>query len=352
MTRFGIIGCGSAAVPVCEAIAASDLTSLAMVHDINDALARDLGERYGVPHTTRLQDLLGSPDVDAVYIAVPHHLLAALARQALEANKHALVEKPLALTPGEVDDLIALAEAKRRALGVFYEMRYASGFALARQMVQGGAIGEVRGVQVSILIDKPQSYWHAGYSGRSVNAWRSERARAGGGVTIMNASHFLDALWYVTGLELVRVQGEIGSLFAAVEVEDTAAAALTLSNGTRGTLFAGAHIAGARASEGFALFGTRGTLRVPDPYVQGPLEAFLREPWQKLEAGTWHSLTPPKTDVYARAVADFAAAAEQGLPAPINGHDARRVLAAVLALYQSAAEQQPITLPREEVSYA
>src|SRR4051794_25049838 len=107
--RFGIVGCGTAAVPICQAIANLPETELVRVQDLNVDMARDLGERYGVPYTTDLNELLGDPSVDALYIAVPHYLLAGLTKRALQANKHALVEKPVALTVTDLDELIALA---------------------------------------------------------------------------------------------------------------------------------------------------------------------------------------------------------------------------------------------------
>lgn len=352
-TRFGIIGCGSAALPVCQAIAQSSLARLVRVHDINAALARDLGERYRVPHTTNLDEVLNDSEIDAVYVAVPHHLLAALARQALHAGKHALVEKPMALTLHEVDDLSAWAQDHDLTLGVFYEMRYAPGFDAAREIVQAGALGSILGARIQTLIDKPMAYWQAGYSGRSVNGWRGERARAGGGVLLMNTSHLFDALWYVTRLNVVRVAGEIGTLSANVQVEDTAAAALRFENGAVAVVFSGAHIAGAqRGDESFEIFGARGALRVPDPYASDPLQIFLREPWRDLSANVWHTIPLPPTDVFRRAIDDFARAVQEHASAPIGAADARRVLQIILALYRSAQEKCFVEISTEEALYA
>src|SRR5262245_8784553 len=100
-TRFGIIGCGSAAIPVAEAIATSRLTALSRVYDLDPVLAHDLGTRYQATCASCLDELLHAQDIDAVYIAVPHDQLAPLGRQALLAGKHALIEKPFALTLGE-----------------------------------------------------------------------------------------------------------------------------------------------------------------------------------------------------------------------------------------------------------
>src|SRR5215204_652669 len=91
--RFGIVGCGSASIPVCEAIVASTLTELAAVYDVNSDLANDLSRRFHIPAIATLDQLLANQNVDAVYIAVPHHLLAPLTQQTLEAGKHTLTEK-------------------------------------------------------------------------------------------------------------------------------------------------------------------------------------------------------------------------------------------------------------------
>jgi predicted dehydrogenase len=341
---FGIIGCGNAAVPVADALASSALTRLAMAHDIDLGLARDLGERYQTPFTDNFEALLANPDVQAVYIGVPHDLLAPLARRALEAGKHALVEKPMALSLAEADDLIALAEARHLALGVFYELRYASAFVLGRELIQSGALGRLLGVRIQTVIDKSASYWTSGWGGRSVNPWRGQKRRAGGGVVLMNTSHQLDAVAFLTGLEVASLSAEVATLVAPVEVEDLASATLRYHSGALGSLFAGAHLAGAGESERIDIYGTEGQLRLPDPYREGTLSFFLRREWGNFPAGVWIDQPAPAAPVYLRAVEDFARAVQQGRPAPIGGRDARRVLSIVLAIYRSALEKRVIEL--------
>src|SRR6266508_4442213 len=158
--RFGIIGCGGAALPVAEAIFTSQMTALKRVYDIDLALARDLGERYDADCATSVDELLADPMVDAVYIAVPHD---------------------------------------RLALRVFYELRYATPFIQARELIHTGAIGRIIGVRIQTLIDKPTTYWQAGLSGRAASPWRGQAARAGGGVVLMNTSYQLDAIRAITG---------------------------------------------------------------------------------------------------------------------------------------------------------
>lgn len=342
--RFGIVGCGSASIPVCEALLASPLTELAAVHDVNDDLAEDLHRRFHVQKMKTLDELLASTNVDAVYIAVPHYLLASLTHRALQAGKHALTEKPLGISLEEVDALIALAAERSLSLGVFFEMRYAPAHALARALVQTGAIGRIIGVQIQTLIDKPPTYWQSGYSGRSVNPWRGIKAQAGGGVLLMNTSHLLDALMYVAGLRVTGVSGEVGTLVADVEVEDLVSATLRFDNGAIGSLLAGAHIHGAEQDERIHLYGTEGQIRLPDPYGPGPLQIYLKRDRGEYAANRWHSIGMEPVSVYRRAVEEFAEAVLQQQCVPIDAYAAREVLAVVLAIYRSASEKQTITM--------
>lgn len=342
--RFGIVGCGTASIPVCEAIVASPLTELAAVYDVNEGLANDLGQRFHVPAAETLNDLLRNPTVNVVYIAVPHYLLTPLTGQALEAGKHALTEKPLAISLQEVDGLIELANKQQLALGVFYEMRYASAHATARDLIQAGAIGNLVSVQIQTLIDKPLTYWQSGYTGRSVDPWRGIKAQAGGGVVLMNTSHLLDALLFITGLTITSVSGEIGNLVSNVEVEDMAAATLRFDNGAIGSLIAGAHIPGAQNDELCVIYGTEGQVCLPDPYGSDPLQVYLKRAWGDLTAGQWHSIFAEPVPVYQMAIEDFARAVQSEGCVPIDAHTARQVLAVVLAIYQSAAEKRTIAI--------
>jgi len=342
--RFGIIGCGTASIPVCEAIVASPLTELAAVYDVNEVLANDLGQRFHVPVADTLNTLLSNAAVDAVYIAVPHYLLAPLTGQILESGKHALTEKPLAISLEEVDKLIELSNKQQLALGVFYEMRYTSAHATARELVQVGSIGNIVGVQIQTLIDKPLTYWQSGYRSRSVDPWRGIKAQAGGGVVLMNTSHLLEALIYITGLTITSVSAEVGNLISGVEVEDMAVATLRFDNGAIGSLIAGAHIPGAQDEECCFIYGTHGQIRLPDPYGSDPLQVYLKQAWNDLPAGQWHSIPTEPVPVYQQAVEDFARAVQSGGCVPIDAHTARQVLAVVLAIYQSAAEKQTIVI--------
>jgi predicted dehydrogenase len=223
-------------------------------------------------------------------------------------------------------------------------MRYAPAHALARELIQTDAIGTIIGIQIQTLIDKALMYWQSGYAGRSTNPWRGIKAQAGGGVVLMNTSHLLDALFYITGLNVTHVSAQLGTLVADVEVEDLAAATLRFNNGAIGSLMAGAHISGARHDEYCSIYGTQGQIRLPDPYGSGPLRVYLKQAWRDFTAEHWHSIPTESAPVYQQAIEGFAQAVQSAGRLPIDAQDARQVLAVVLAIYQSAAEQRTITI--------
>ena len=342
--RFGIIGCGAASVPVCEAISMSETAELTALYDLNRQMADDLSERFQAPVLNSLDELLTNQTVDVAYVAVPHYLLAPITQQALNAGKHVLTEKPLAISLEEVDALIELASSRKLTLGVFYEMRYAPAHRKAREFIRAGAIGKIVGIRIQTLIDKPLHYWQSGYAGRSINPWRGIKAQAGGGVVLMNTSHLLDALAYVTDLHVTNVSAEIGTLTADVEVEDFAAATLRFDNGAIGSLIAGAHISGAHDDEYCCIYGTDGQIRLPDPYVSNPMQMYLKSTWRDYAAGHWYNVSHKPVPVYQRAVEDFVQAVQAEEYAPIHGQDARYVLSVVLAMYRSAAEKNMISI--------
>ena len=342
--RFGVVGCGSASVPVCEAITTSSFAELTAVYDVNHTLAADLSQRFYVSAMETFEELLSNALVDVIYVAVPHYLLAPLTRQVLRAGKHALTEKPLGISLQEIDELIKTATERKLSLGVFYEMRYAPAHALAREFVQAGAIGNIIGVQIQTLIDKPPTYWQSGYSGRSTNPWRSIKAQAGGGVVLMNTSHLLDALFYVTRLTVTSVCAETATLVADVEVEDIAAATLRFDNGAVGSLISGAHISGANNDEYCSIYGTQGQIRLPDPYGSDPLRIYLKQPYHELASEQWHSISLEPVSVYQRAIDEYARAVQSGSCTPIDANAARQVLSVVLGIYRSAVEKRSIPM--------
>jgi len=324
-TGWGIIGCGWAAGDMCRAIAALGEARIEAVFDRVDERAAEFSRTYGARQCESIDELLADRDVGIAYIALPHHLLAPTAERALSAGKHVLVEKPMGLHPTAIHSLEQLAAERGLAAAPVFELRAQPIFAEARRLVGDGAIGPVRAVRIRTLIDKPQSYWAA-------SSWRARHSEAGGGVVMMNAIHQLDLVRFITGLDIVSIAGEVDTLYADVDVEDSAAAVFRLSGGALGSLVAAAHSPGASAGERIEIDGELGRIDLPDPFGEdaGRLRIFLRGRWSEVEA--------PAGDSYVTYLNAFVAALSGSGQPLATAADAAAVVAVVDALYRAGRE--------------
>jgi UDP-N-acetyl-2-amino-2-deoxyglucuronate dehydrogenase len=339
---LGIIGCGGAAADVARAVVSVPGVAVTGVCCRDLAAAEALAGPLGATGYATLDGMLAAAAVDAVYVAVPHDLLAPLAAQVLDAGRHVLVEKPAALSLDALDGLAELAARQRRTLGVFYEMRFAPVVLEAARLVRDGAIGRITAVRIRTIIDKPFDYWSVGLSGRSINPWRGQSARAGGGVVLMNSSHQLDIVAAITGLSVRRVFGIRATNVPGIDVEDTAAGVLSYSDGAVGSLVAGAHVPGATDGETIEIDGDAGQV-VLEPYAR-QLRVYLRRPWAELPAGQWLEPEVGTGDQFAAALRAFTEAALSGTRPPVGAPEARAVLATILGLYRSSAEGRAVDL--------
>jgi len=138
--RVAAVGCGYWGKNLVRNFA--ELGALAAICDPNRAAADELGERYRVP-VTEFEMVLRDADITGVAIAAPAVLHAELARHAMEAGKHVFVEKPLALTLTEAEQLCALSERMDRRLMVGHLMQYHPGFGRLRELVRTGVLGRL-----------------------------------------------------------------------------------------------------------------------------------------------------------------------------------------------------------------
>jgi predicted dehydrogenase len=121
-----------------------DLTSLKWVCDSDEAQLAALRSRFPSARlTTRIEEILEDPEVEAVSIATPVPTHAPLARQALLASKHVFVEKPMALGAAEAEELVELAEDRGLVLMPGHLLVYHPGVAKLKELVDSGELGEI-----------------------------------------------------------------------------------------------------------------------------------------------------------------------------------------------------------------
>jgi predicted dehydrogenase len=339
--RFGFVGAGEIAVESAAAVRDAPSASLASVFDVDHGLAVDLAARFGGRVAGSLNELLADPAVDAVYVCVPHHLHRETARGAAIAGKHVFVEKPMGVSVADADAIVAACAAHRVSCGVPFVVREAPAYAAAHDLVASNAIGDVTGFRIAYRADKPASYWTGGWSGRADGSWRMRWSTAGGGVLMMNAIHDLDAILWITGLEIERVRGAMSTSRGPGEVEDVALAILDGAGDALGSIEALGALPG---GEGPGvrwinrIHGTEGQILLPSPWGRDGLALFRRadEAWTEVPAD------PDRREARSLSFDAFAKAVLAGDEPPVPGRDGVRASRLVHAIYEAARSNRAI----------
>ena len=246
--RIAVVGAGAIAQRNAIEAAASGAASIVGVFDVNTKVARDMAKRLGAQVFSSYQQLLDTREVEAVLMSTPHHVHKSMTVAAAAKGKHVLVEKPLATTMADADEMIAACKAAGVALAVNYSFRYLPKIQKARELVQAGAVGDVTGVQIIAHQFKDPGYW-MGARSNSPDDWRSSREKCGGGFLIMNVCHTIDYLYYITGLRGTRVYCEYENASSPGDVEDILSLTCRWGDKAVGSISASSIMRGSDSSE-------------------------------------------------------------------------------------------------------
>ena len=184
----GLIGIGNMGSAHASAVGGGRVEGLrlAAVCDIDrERLELCMQKNPGVKGYSDWQELIRDETLDAVIIAVPHPMHAAMAMAALKAGKHVLVEKPVDVSVTRAKELNEVARTSDRVFAIMFNQRTNPLFAKAREIVQSGQLGQLqRSVWIITNWYRTQNYYNSG-------TWRATWAGEGGGVLLKQAPHNL-----------------------------------------------------------------------------------------------------------------------------------------------------------------
>ena len=320
--RLGVLGAGIIAGSFMEA--APDVAGLevAVVCDVVEDKARALAEPGGIAWESDYRVVLEDESIEAVYIALPHHLHEEAAVAAAGAGKHILLEKPMANSLEEADRIL---EAQRKAgvkLMLGFTHRFHSELETAKRLIEAGELG-----QVSLAVDIMTT-------GGRIPGWFWQKEQAGGGVLHVNGAHSFDRLRWLLGSEIVEVFAYAGTYDARKTVEDSVVVAIRFENGAMGTT---AHNwvvdFGLPFKCDLDIYGSSGAIRI--------------DTWNALEFSnanhTWVQKRQ-RDDMAKKEISEFVGAILEDREPCVTGEDGRRSLACVRAAYESARLGKPVRL--------
>lgn len=224
--RWGIIGCGDVTEvksgPAFQKINNSELVA---VMRRTGELAKDYAERHHVPKWYDNADaLINDPDVDAIYIATPPGAHMEYTIKAAKAGKPVYVEKPMARNYAECEDMIAACEKAGVPLFVAYYRRAQPRFLKIKELLENGAIGEVRFVSTTQYRKDTEA---------QQLSWRIQPELAGGGLFFDLASHTLDLFDFLLG-PIKSVQGFASNQAGYYSAEDIVSGTYIFESGIHG----------------------------------------------------------------------------------------------------------------------
>lgn len=228
--RWGIIGCGDVTeVKSGPAFQKTPNSELVAVMRRTAGLAKDYAQRHGVPKWYEDADLLiNDPDIDVIYIATPPGSHKEYTIKAAKAGKAVYVEKPMARTFEECQEMIAACEAAGVPLFVAYYRRSQPRFLKVKELLENKAIGEVRFVSTMQYQTPSEDVMDS----RRL-PWRVQPHLAGGGLFFDLASHTLDIFDYLLG-PIKEVRGFASNQGGYYPAEDIVTGTYRFESGVHG----------------------------------------------------------------------------------------------------------------------
>jgi 1,5-anhydro-D-fructose reductase (1,5-anhydro-D-mannitol-forming) len=194
---WGIVGLGGIARRMGRAIGAAAGARLAAVASRDPAKAERFAAEFGAgSHHGSYDALLGDPSVEVVYVATPNALHGEQTVQALEAGKHVLVEKPMALSVADARRMVEAAARLDRLVGVGFQLRYHPVHAELRKLLASGEVGE---------LVHAEAVWGSYVPSLPRTMWQMDPELAGAGSVTALGVHLVDTVRFVTGLEVTAV---------------------------------------------------------------------------------------------------------------------------------------------------
>lgn len=340
---FGIIGVGMIADFHAQAIAHAKGGKLIGVATRNAENARAFSEKHGVPFaTTSVDELVARPDIHVICVTTPSgaHLEPALA--AVRAGKHVVIEKPIEITTERADELLRAADAARVKVSPIFQARFGEGARTLKAAIDAGRFGR-------LVLASAYVKWHR--SREYYTGWKGSLALDGGGALINQAIHGIDLLQWFAGLPAEVFCWKTRRVYEHIEAEDTATAALRYPNGALGTIEASTALwpGWQRRIE---ICGENGSAMLEDDHISHwdfraaqPGDDAVRA--KKVDAKMRSGAGAPGAisfEGHRRQIQDMIDAVRENRPVAIDGHEARKTVSLIRALYASAESGAPARL--------
>lgn len=256
--RFSIVGFGNIGRRHAGQILQNTDTELVAVCDIDGKLSANVPE--GVAFYSNLDEMLANTPADVLCVCTPNYLHEPHTISGLEAGLHTVVEKPMAISVSECDNMIAAAERTGKTIFAVKQNRYNPPVQEVKKILANHELGDIYMIQVNCFWNRGDAYYASG-------DWRGKKDKDGG-CLFTQFSHFVDILYYLNG-PVVSASGWLHNFAHQhnTEVEDTGSFVLKAANDAI-INFNFTTCAYERNMEGsITIFAEKGTLKIGGQYL-------------------------------------------------------------------------------------
>ncbi|WP_269933057.1 Gfo/Idh/MocA family protein [Aminobacter sp. HY435] len=327
MLKVGIIGAGHFGAAHAQALRSVDGAKLvAACRNDADGL-KSFTDEYGGKGYLDYRDMLADPEVDAVVVALPHHLHTDVAIACAEAGKHIMIEKPLAPTVAECRRILAAADKAGVTLMPSHTMRFSLPFLAAKRVIDEGQLGAMRYGSSRMI-----KLWMEG----NRRDWHLDPA-TGGGMLFTAGIHALDRLLAFAGRRATHVSAITATTFHEQKADDAALLLIRFGDDAAGQVASIGYANGAFIS-GDELVFDNGVLAV-DFFKGVTLGKDLK--WQKVENSIEHDVAG---QALVRQWQAFVGAIATGAKPPLTGEDGMHVVACIEAAFKASRERREVAV--------
>lgn len=340
MLNFGLVGCGRIAKRHSELLGHGEIPGarLAAVCDIVAEKAQAMGERFGVPAFTDMDEMAAKADIDVFVVLTESGLHAEHVINLARYGKHIMVEKPMALTLVDADAMIRACDEAGVKLFVVKQNRFNVPVQKLREAVEEKRFGKLVMGTVRVRWARPQAYYDQ-------DPWRGTWAYDGGVLT-NQASHHVDLLEWMMG-DVDSVYAKATTALVDIEAEDTAVVVLKFSNGALGVIEATTAVRPKDLEGSISILGEKGTVEIGGFAVNQMKHWNFVEPREgDDEVLERYSVNPPSVygyghEAYYNHVVD---AISNGGRHLVDGLEGRRSLELINAIYESVETGREVSL--------
>lgn len=347
--RYALIGCGRIAPNHIAAAEANGLEITAVCDPAEENMEKVLSplpedKRGGVKRFRDYRQMLSEIKPELAAIATESGYHARIALDCIEAGCNIIIEKPIALSLADADKIIAESEKKGVKVCACHQNRFNKSVQKIRGALEEGRFGK-------LLHGAAHIRWNRGRSYYEQAPWRGTWAQDGG--ALMNQCiHNIDLLRWMMGGDITEVFAYTDKLMHPyIEAEDIGLAVIRFANGSYGLIEGTTNIYPKNLEETLYIFGEKGTVKAGGKSVNRIEEWSFADDLDDPEyiKGNFHE-DPPNVYGFGHTplYKDMIEAIERDRAPYITAQDGRRALELVLAIYKSAAEHRPVSLPMEK----